>query len=552
MEKAQVQDILSKLEFLKNERVKWESYWKEVTQVVNIRRQFWDDDDSSGKKPATTVYDTTASESLKTFTGGLQGYAVSPAFKFFKLKMASEKLNDLPFVRDWLEDVENAIYSEFNRSNFYKAFDEFAKDGGTTGTGFMYIEDDQAKDQIVFSCRHPKEAYIAESADGQVDTIFRRFKITVRVAVQTFGLNALHDQWQKLYKENPYARVTLLHAVYPRGTEGPGRKEMKWASVYIDLDNQHPIDEGGFNEFPFIVWRLEKNSDEAYGRGIGMDALPEILRLNQMAKSLLQSGELHNFPPLNVPENMKGREKLVPMGKNYYNAMSGKIEPINLGGNFPYSWQEYMDQRELVKEKFHVNFFLMLQSLEKSGMTATEIMERQSEKAAVLGTIIGRLNSECLSPLIDRVYSILERRMLVPPPPPELLAEGGMIDIEYMGPLAQAQKRFNESQGVNATLGLIQALVQVEGLANQSQSQVIDVFNLEELGRAGANSSGTPQKGVRETTEVEQMRAMRAQALQAQQQQQIALEQQKMLAGNADKLNQPMQEGSMMEQVVGK
>lgn len=283
-----------------------------------------------------------------------------------------------------------------------------------------------------------------------------------------------------------------------------------------------------------------------------MDALPEILRLNQMAKSLLQSGELHNFPPLNVPENMKGREKLVPMGKNYYNAMSGKIEPINLGGNFPYSWQEYMDQRELVKEKFHVNFFLMLQSLEKSGMTATEIMERQSEKAAVLGTIIGRLNSECLSPLIDRVYSILERRMLVPPPPPELLAEGGMIDIEYMGPLAQAQKRFNESQGVNATLGLIQALVQVEGLANQSQSQVIDVFNFDELARAGANSSGTPQKGVRETTEVEQMRAMRAQALQAQQQQQIALEQQKMLAGNADKLNQPMQEGSMMEQVVGK
>jgi len=547
----ETKEILSRFEFMKADRQRWEPLWKEISQVLLPRRSWWDEDDSSGKKPDVKIFDTTGIESLQTLADGLQGYSVSPSFKFFKLKMMDDKLTRAPFAADWLEEVENAIYSEFNKSNFYGCMSEFFMDAAAIGTACMFVEDDEEGNKINFSCRHPKELYIAENRSGMVDTVYRKFKAPVRVVVQQFGKDKLDSTWQRMYDDNPYQRVTLLHAVFPRGTEGIGRKDKAFASVYFDYDNQKLLDEGGFDEMPYLVWRWQKNSDETYGRGPGGDSLPDILRLNQMAKTLLMAGELSVNPPLNVPENMKGRERIVPKGYNYYSQLSGKIEPINVGMNFPFGWEELQDQRNVVRNKFHVNFFLMLENLQRTGqMTATEVMERQSEKAAVLGARIGRLNSECLSPLIDRVFSILSRRMMIPPPPQGLAQEGGRVDIEYMGPLAQAQRRFNQNQGVSATLGLISAMVEIEGKAAQFGSTSIDNFNMDELAYAGANASGAPQKTIREKPEIDELRAARAQAQKAQQDQAVALEQQKMLAGNADKLNQPVVPGSMIDNVT--
>ena len=545
-------EILDRFEFLKEERAKWEPLWKEISQVLLPRRSWWDDNDSSGKKPETKIFDTTGIESLQTLADGLQGYSVSPSFKFFKLKMADDNLTRAPFSADWLEEVENAIYGAFNQSNFYGAMSEFFQDAAAIGTACMFVEDDEEGGKINFSSRHPKELYIAENRAGTVDTVYRKFKVAIRTVVQQFGTSGLDSTWQRMYEENPYQRVTMLHAVFPRGTEGAGRKDKAFASMYFDYDNKKLLDEGGFDEMPYLVWRWGKNSDEVYGRGPGGDSLPDILRLNQMAKTLLMAGELSVNPPLNIPRANKGLERIVPRGYNYYDQTTGKVEPINLGQNFPFGWQELQDQRNVVRNKFHVNFFLMLENLQRTGqMTATEVMERQSEKAAVLGARIGRLNSECLSPLIDRVFAILQRRMMIPPPPQGLAQQGGRVDIEYMGPLAQAQRRFNQNQGVNATLGLISAMVEIEGKAAQFGSTSIDNFNMDEIAYAGANAAGAPQKTIREKPEIDEMRAQRAQAQAAQQQQAIALEQQKMLAGNADKLNQPVVPGSMMDNVTG-
>lgn len=550
---ADAKDLLTRFEFLATERAKWEPVWKDISQVLLPRRSWWDNDDSSGKTPDVKLYDSTGIEALQTLADGLQGYAISPSFKFFKLRMADDDSNRLPFVADWLEVIESIIYSEFNSSNFYGAIGEFFLDAAALGTACIFVEDDEEHNRINFSCRHPKEIFIAENRCGEVDTIYRKFKVPVRVVVQHFGKSAMHSTWQRIYENNPYERVTMLHSITPRNDgEGPGRKTKKFQSVYLDYDNKEILDEGGYDSMPYLVWRWNKNSDEVYGRGPGMDALPDILRINQMAKTLLMAGEMSVNPPLNIPMKMKGMERIVPKGYNYYDSMSGKIEPINLGMNFPFGYQEFIAQREIVQNKFFVNFFLLMESIQQRGsMTATEVMERQSEKAAVLGARIGRLNSECLSPLIDRVYSILEKRMMIPPAPDALAREGGSIDIEYMGPLAQAQRRFNQSQGIQATLQLMAAMIDIEGKANQGGSVSIDNFNLDEIAQAGGTSAGAPQRTIREAPEIEKLRADRAKAQAQQQQQAMAMQQQQLMAQNADQLNQPMKPGSMMDQVTG-
>jgi hypothetical protein len=39
-------------------------------------------------------------------------------------------------------------------------------------------------------------------------------------------------------------------------------------------------------------------------------------------------------------------------------------------------------------------------------MTATEVIQRNEEKMRLLGPVLGRLQSELLKPLIDRVFNI--------------------------------------------------------------------------------------------------------------------------------------------------
>lgn len=551
MPDAMARELIQRYQYLKTERTKWEPHWQDVNSMVNTRRYWWDDADSSGKTPDVKIYDSTAAEALGIFADGLEGYAVSPASRFFRLKMVEESKNRATFAQDWLEEVELQIYSALNMSTFYSSFNEFVRDAASTGTAFLFVEDDVKRRRINFSCRHPKECFISEDAYGIVDVLFRSFRLSLRGIVQLWGIGALDQSQKSQYEEQPDAMVTLLHAVYDRKNTEAGitKKRKRIASYYVDPSSERILDEGGYDEFPYLVWRYSKNSDEVYGRGIASQCLPEILRINQMAKTLLMAGELAVSPPLNIPMSMKGTERIIPRGYNYYTMQSGKIEPINLGIQVPFAWQEFLEQQRSLRTKFHVDFFLMLDSMvQRSQMTATEVMERQAEKAAVLGAMIGRLQSECLSPLIERVFGILQRDFRIPDPPPELAQAGGEIDIEYMGPLAQAQRRFQTNQGVTATLGLIQGLAQTEALAAQGGSQSIDNFNLDELAYQGAQAAGAPQKAVREKKEIAQLRAARMQAQAALMQQQAAMEAAQTAVKTADK---PVARGSVLDRMGG-
>ena len=70
-----------------------------------------------------------------------------------------------------------------------------------------------------------------------------------------------------------------------------------------------------------------------------------------------------------------------------------------------------------------------------SKMSATEVMERSAEMALLLGATYGRLQSELLSPLIERAFSILKRRGEIP----DIALDGRNIMIDYRSPLSRMQ-----------------------------------------------------------------------------------------------------------------
>ena len=70
-----------------------------------------------------------------------------------------------------------------------------------------------------FSSRHIAEVTVAEDANGKVDTVYRKFKITARAAAQRFGEENLPTQMVKDLKNDPHKEHDLIHVVYPRGKQ---------------------------------------------------------------------------------------------------------------------------------------------------------------------------------------------------------------------------------------------------------------------------------------------------------------------------------------------
>jgi hypothetical protein len=182
-------------------------------------------------------------------------------------------------------------------------------------------------------------------------------------------------------------------------------------------DEEHTlVREGGYDSMPMITWRWRVNSDEVYGRGPAHDAFVSIAQLNQMGRTNLITAQRAAEPPLIAYSDLRGAIQRGPNGITYMESNRGDIrlrmpQPLHTGvQNLPFNI-EYQDRvRQVVNSHFHTDVFMMMSQLANAGhserMVVEQVMELQGEKAAILGTRVGNLQSEAFDPLINRVYSI--------------------------------------------------------------------------------------------------------------------------------------------------
>lgn len=467
--------------------------WQEIADYVLPIREDLKGDRKPGQIRATKMYDGTAVSALNLFADGLHGYMISPSIQWFTLRLPRHLrfIENVPEVREWIEDIQSDIYSAFQSSNFYSEMRTYFKDGGGIGTASLYMEEDIATGKVIFICLHPKEGYIAEDKYGNADTFYRRVKLTARQAEQEFGKDNLSIPIQNALKNNSYQEFEFLHAVFPRD-DFDSRKitatNKKYASIWSEFNSNHICRESGYDSFPYMVWRYSKSGD-VYGFSPASFALPEIKSLNAISKDLLGAAQMAVRPPYNIPIEMKGKVRLTPFGMNYYGSdYNRKISPINTGINFPIALDREDKKREIIEKHFHVDFFLMLQRAERQ-MTATEIMERMGEKASVLSASVGDLTAT-LDSIIDHVFEIEMAAGRIPPPPDILMDYGGAkIDITYMGPLAQAQRRLFETQGIRTGLELAAPLFAIF-------PETVDLINADATLKELLISNGFPQSAL--------------------------------------------------------
>lgn len=544
-EETLVQKLKRRQAQLEEIRQPWEHDWKRIAEYIIPRLEFMDEAEiTEGGRIGTKRYDGSTQNALEIFASGLQGYSASPSMEWFKLRMRNRMIEKLPGVKEWLEECDEGMYSAFAISNFYEELYKSFRGIGSIGTVSLYTEEDLNEGKIVFSDIHPIECYIAENRYGKVDTLHRKFKLSARNAIEKFDENKLSEKIKKDAEKSPDTKYEFIHAVFPNNRKVFGKlnsQNKRYYSCYFESDGKETVKDGGYDQFPYSVWRWGKNSNELFGRSCAHNALIEVLTLNEVKKDLLLAAQREVDPPMMAPLTHRGRLRITPGGINYYeNLDDERIIPVyERGTNFPIALEREQDIREIIRKHFYVDFFLMLASADVQ-MTATEIIERQQEKSVMLSPYISIMNTEFFDSIIDRVFQIEYNAGRLPEIPPVLYEFVGQeIEIEYMGPLAQAQKRLFETSGIVRSL-------QVSAPVMEMFPETKDKIDADKLIAVLLESQGMPAKVLRSDEEVEVLREMRAKAIE----QQRALEAGKMVAETVPKINEPVQEGSILEQIT--
>ena len=510
--------LLSRFDRLQGQRENWETHWQEVADYMQPRKADVTKRRARGDKRMEQIFDSSPIQAVELLAASLHGMLTNPSTPWFTLRFKDEEIENEDEAKLWLEASTDAMYTAFNRSNFQQEIFELYHDLITFGTAAMFIEEDD-DDIIKFSTRHINEVFIAENDKGRIDTIYRKFKISARAAIQKFG-EAVSADVQTKAKKDPYEEVEILHSVYPRSDFNPNKKDkanMPFESVYMEYKNGNELSVGGFREFPFVVPRYLKASNEIYGRSPAMTALPDVKMLNEMCKTTIKAAQKQVDPPLLVPDDgFLLPVRTVPGGLNFYRSGTrDRIEPLNIGANNPLGLNMEQQRRDSIRAVFYVNQLMMQDGPQ---MTATEVIQRNEEKMRLLGPVLGRLQSELLKPLIDRVFAVLLRNNMLPQAPDFL--SGRDVEIEYVSPLAKAQKS-TELQSIMRAVEILGRLANV--------APVFDYVNFDNLVKHLADIVGVPQKILKTQSQVNAER--QAQAQQQEQMQQMQQLQQVAKAG---------------------
>lgn len=550
-EKSLGNEIL--LRMTRMERVKrdYDDLHEDIGRLVNPRRELIRDSqrfDQKGTRKGTDVFDGTPQSALNTWADGMQGVMVSQTLRWFVSEMEDVRTNSVDEVRVFLQEYDEAMYAEYRRSNYYSVLPEWFRDAGSIGTATLYTEEDIGNFTQVHTAIHPREVFIEENRYGDVDVVFRKFFLTARQAVQMFDEGKLNPDIVKNAEERPDTRHEFIHAVFPNDDRQFNKltsTNKKFKSVYVQIKGWQTQDgsdglvvsDGGYDINPYAVWRLRKNSDEIYGYSPAADAIIETYSLNQLSKTMLKAAHLSVSPAYNIPAHMRGNVRLGPDGYNYFENEKAIISRVQGDINFPIGIDREEKLANLIEDKYRVKFFLTLQRSERE-MTATEVMERKSEIAVLMGPQVDQLVREGLSKKFDIVSFLADRAGRLPEPPPILQDLGGRINIRFVGPLAQAQRRIFRMQPIRNGLNeLAQAAVLFPN--------IIDIVDEQVLAEEILDSSDFPQKIMRSQAEVDAIREAR----EAAQAQQAALEQVKGMAEALPKLSKTVEPNSPLEAI---
>lgn len=494
---------------LASERGTFDAHWQEIGERVYPEHANFTYTPTGGEKRMSKVFDSVPIHANQLLASGLFSLLTSSASPWFHILPVDFNLAKQREISIYLDSISKVMYHEINNpmAGFAAAVHECYLEFGAFGNLTMMVEEHLNTQKLRFMSLPLYECYYVENSEGIVDTLYRNYTRTVEFLMTKFGSENLSEDVQKLIADNKLdTKIKCVHVIIPRETANHLSKkstDLPFASLYIEAKTKHLIHEGGFNELPFMAARFYKTSHEVHGRGPGSTALPDVKMLMQVAQVTIRAAQKSTDPALLLPDDGFLRPlRTSPGGLNYYTR--GRINTkrdidIIPTGN-PGLGIEYS---KLLHEKIREVFFVdQLQLHTGPQMTATEVMQRTEEKLRLMGPLMGRIQTELLGPLINRVYGLLSRAGKLPEAP--AILNEVPLKIIYTSPIARAQEQV-EANGLMRALSIMEPLIKYK-------PNTTDIFDTDEMGRGVFEMFSVNLKYLKSQKDVDKLRKDRADA----------------------------------------
>ena len=509
-----VVEILEEYEDMKQTRSNWERMWQEIAEYMIPQRADFTVKQSSGEQRREKIYEGTAVRALERSAAGLHNTLTSSAVPWFHLKVQRALQEDRD-VQLWIEEAERRLYDVFASpdSNFHPALHEFYLDLVGFGTGILYVVDEPGMGPR-YRSYFLGQCFLMQDNLSRVDGVLRVYEHTARQLVQEYGEEGVPESVLRSYNsKDENKKFECLHCVKKRrnhDVNAVGNLNMPWMSVYILMDQKHVLRESGFEEFPYIVSRWSRNSEELYGRGPGTSALPDVKMINLMEKVGLKALQKVVDPPLLVPDDgFLNPVRTQPGGLNYYRAGLGRddrIIPLQTGGRLDLNESKIGQVRESINKTFFLDLLELPGPTAADGdvmrFSATEINARQRDRLSVLGPIVSRQEVEFLAPMVMRTLGVMESNGMLPPAPPALM--NADFRVEYANPVSISMR----TGELNSVAQLIQFLLPIA----QIDPSVVQRFNTGRIAELGAEILRVPPSVLRTEEEMQELMLAQRQA----------------------------------------
>ncbi len=461
-----IADLRARFRAAMGQKRGWMRHWQECYEFALPQRNGASEQPgasggvSGGEKKFDRVFDATAPDAVEQLAASLMAEITPPSGGWFTFEPGGNVADaDRDILTARLARAASILQGHFDRSNFAVEMHQAFLDLVTAGTACLRLEADDflSPSAFRFGAVPLRDVAFEESHDGRMDAVFRKLSLT---------RDEIARQWPeaKLPRDDRDAgespkRYAVVEAVLP----DPGAFGGYQLCVFFEDGGQVSGGSAGedgvihrdrFEVSPYIAFRWMKAPGEVYGRSPVMKALPDIKTANKVVELVLKNASIAVTGIWQADDDgvlNPAAIRLVPGSIIPKAVGSAGLTPLDAPGRFDVSDLVLSDLRDRIRRCLLAD---RLGQSDQPGMTATEVLERASENARLLGATYGRLQAELLYPLIRRAIHILVRRGELPDMP----LDGDVVQLRHSAPLAQLPKRVQAGQAMDwlsriATLG---------------------------------------------------------------------------------------------------
>jgi hypothetical protein len=482
--KEEAQRLLAGFEQAKAKRRLWEEYWQDCYDLTFPSRNissFAKGFSSSYLKKSDRIFDATASDAADQLAASLLGYLTPPYTPWFGLRAGADlSEEDQTLLTPVLEKATRILQSQFDRSNFTVEIHQCFLDLVIAGTASLAFEENPNPSYAAFhfTALPLADMVLDEHKKGLMDVSYRTLSLTKSQWQDRYPFLVADEFWSLMQEVDDDEAFLFLEVIEPHQNNYQSQVQLS----LLCLDDRYDGDPLWYQtlmaQAPILNFRWMKSAGDLYGRSPIMKVLPDIKTANKVVELILKNASISVTGVWQAEDDgvlNPATIELVP-GAIIPKAMGSKgLTPLEMPSKFDVSQLILDDLRSRIRHALLVDRLPQINGLR---MTATEILERSSEMALLLGATYGRLQSELLVPLIQTGYAILRKRGEVP----DLPLDGRYIEIDFRSPLAKAQSQ----RHVQSLLSWVEA---VKSLG----AEALSVIDLPQTIREMAHLAGVPK-----------------------------------------------------------